>query len=341
MEPFSELTPRPLLIDEDGVTPAGFQRLVDWFTDNAIPSDEDELHLREVCETFSETPKGSFWPKEFWASMPLLRAVKKAAAENEIEFINTEYSSSFRARLRCDLQPELGVVREAPTQYRVGGFVPEACVTILVGTAGALKTWTALSLAVAVAYGRPWLGKHAVKEGRVAVINAESSKGELTRRLHLLGDDESRVVRISHPQYDLSNERFWTELAKLKSQLVVIDSCNPDGEEGSASVLTRSAQFADKHRTTVIITRHGDTAATHGPMDACYLIEALPNTDDAKRSRISCGKFRCGREPEAFAVQFTDADGVELCEESLVQKGPRDRIKPSRAPSCDASNGRI
>lgn len=67
-------------------------------------------------------------------------------------------------------------------EWLVPDLIPARNVTLLYGDGGTGKSLLALQLAVAVALGRPWLGRP-VKGGRVVFPSAEDEEAELHRRL--------------------------------------------------------------------------------------------------------------------------------------------------------------
>lgn len=81
---------------------------------------------------------------------------------------------------------------------------------LIAGNPGVGKTWLALDMLVSVASGLPCLGKYAVKQGPVLLMEEEASDLNLSRRLHAL----ARARGLVHS--DLSNLHLATrQFAKL------------------------------------------------------------------------------------------------------------------------------
>lgn len=68
-----------------------------------------------------------------------------------------------------------------PREWLAEDLIPDRTVTLLFGDGGTGKSLIALQLAVAVALGRPWLGRP-TKAGRALFISAEDDADELHRR---------------------------------------------------------------------------------------------------------------------------------------------------------------
>ncbi len=153
-----------------------------------------------------------------------------------------------------------------PLVYQVDGIFCKGDVIMLVAHGNSLKTWIAFSLALAVATGKPWLGKFPAVRGRVAVLDYESGDYEVVRRLQLLGAKDAevgdRLLRASYSDAQLTDPETWIELAKLGLDLLVIDSfkaASPDVDENdarSARLLELAGQFADATGCTVLVIHH-------------------------------------------------------------------------------------
>ena len=154
-----------------------------------------------------------------------------------------------------------------PVDYLVDSILPAKSVAMFVAEPFALKSWAAFDSAIAVAHGRPWLGKYATKPGcRTFIIDYEMGKKRVRVRMRQLGDD-GRVGRLSHPEAMLDERRFWDELEKFVQSgegpcLFVVDSLsagNPNAEEKDprfANPLKVAASFADKFDSTFVFVHH-------------------------------------------------------------------------------------
>lgn len=217
---------------------------------------------------------------------------------------------------------------DAPIEYLVDGIIPKASVCMFVAEPYTLKTFAALDVAVSVAHGTPWLGKHATKKGRVVYVNFEMHGSELKRRLRLLGDDGGLVGRVTHPDLSLEHEEFWAALASLRPELVVVDTLsagNPNVEEKdprAAEPLRRAAKMANDTNCTFLFVHHTTkdasaskksrvrgTGAIFGALDVCYFFESV-GTSGA--SAVECIKMRSGPEPAKFVIKLSDSTGLTL-----------------------------
>jgi len=295
---------------------------------------------------------------EFWgvSDEAIEDALIKAGAK-----VSPKWKWSYRARLRDALGVTFGKPFAQPVRWLVDGIVPSASVTMFVGPAYSLKTWAELALLKAVAFKEPWLGRAFFggwpkgpppgipdEPARSIAVDFEGGMSELERRLAFLGDD-GRVGRASMPKYDLTNERFWTELEKLLPlSLVAIDSLSrgaPNIDEKDsrfAEPLARAARFANEHDTTFVFLHHSPkdagkgltdvirgTSALPAALDACFYFEAATNFESTdpteRRATVRCLKMRRGGvEPAPFRVRLTDAHGFELAASSPIRKAPTD-----------------
>ena len=94
-----------------------------------------------------------------------LAEVQAANADTKPEGLGFEYGA-------WDIEPP-------PIDFLVDGLLPRACVGMVYGRADALKTWLLFSLGIAVASGRPWLGRFNVsKAAKVGIVDFETGKGK-------------------------------------------------------------------------------------------------------------------------------------------------------------------
>jgi hypothetical protein len=222
---------------------------------------------------------------------------------------------------------------EIPTlEYLVDEILPARSVGMFVAAPYELKTWAALSLAVAISQGLPWLGKYRTTRGRVIFFDYEMGGSEVRRRLTILNDDGSIGV-ASFPPFDLSDDRFWEQLENHNPDCVVVDSlsrAHPGVDEKDARYaepLARAARFAAERGTSFIFIHHSPkaggkglsdlirgTSALAAALDVAFHFEQIDGGDDPreKRAIVTCLKQRRGgQEPSPFKMKLTDA-GVEL-----------------------------
>ncbi len=99
--------------------------------------------------------------------------------------------------------------RPFPEQkWKVQNIVPEAGTVIIAGGSTEGKSWFAMELTKALAYGTPFLGNFETEKSTVLFINQEMSKAELYRRGMLLGFGKpmGRIWVLTRNELDLNNE---------------------------------------------------------------------------------------------------------------------------------------
>ncbi len=224
---------------------------------------------------------------------------------------------------------------DAPTDYLVDKILPTASVGMFVAQPYVMKTWAAYSLGIAVSQGKPWLGKHATKKGKVLVVDYEMGRTKVKKRLRMLGDDGS-VGRIIKPGARLDNIELWSALFEERPALVIIDSLsagNRANDENSPQFvfpIDRASDMANACGCSFIIIHHAvkdtngrskqawvrGTGAIFGQLDVCYALETVAEgSKGEKRASLECIKMREGEEPPKFTLQLTDARGIELYED--------------------------
>jgi hypothetical protein len=108
-------------------------------------------------------------------------AIKDAATDLIIDHerrMNRERNEKERARYAAELTPNTKVA--GPT-WLLPDFVPSGSLTILNGATGTMKTWIAESIAIAIATGRPFVGRTPSKRGRVLLVLCEAFAINLVR----------------------------------------------------------------------------------------------------------------------------------------------------------------
>lgn len=189
--------------------------------------------------------------------------------------------------------PPFPVVRIAhveppPTARRwlVEGLWSEAAVGVIGGTPKSGKTWLALELAVAVASGRPCLGRFAVRErGPVLLYAAEDTAGALRERTTAIARargvsdlDRLAVGLITEPalQLDLPGHqlRLDATLAAIKPRLLVLDPLVRlhRGDENSSSEISALLGFLRElqraHDVAIVLVHHVRKSAAGQPGQA-------------------------------------------------------------------------
>lgn len=148
-----------------------------------------------------------------------------------------------------------------------------AAVGFIGGTPKSCKTWLALELAVAVASGRPCLGRFAVREpGPVLLYTAEDSAPDVRRRVAAIARarevDLKRLAvgLISEPMLQLDRPshqlRLTATLAAIKPRLLVLDPLVRlhRGDENSAGDVSALLGFLRglqrEHGVAIAVVHH-------------------------------------------------------------------------------------
>ncbi|NOY27156.1 MAG: AAA family ATPase [Oligoflexia bacterium] len=149
------------------------------------------------------------------------------------------------------------------------------------GTPKSFKTWMALELAVAVASGRPCLGRFKIdKPGHVLVYAAEDSAADIRRRVAGIAQarkiDLSRLAvgLITEPvlQLDQSSHqrRLVATLAKVKPRLLNLDPLVRlhSGDENSSADTSMLLAFLRglqrEHGVAIVVVHHVRKSASSG-----------------------------------------------------------------------------
>lgn len=238
-----------------------------------------------------------------------------------------------------------------PLSYLIDTLIVRGEVAMLVAHGGSLKTWVAFSLGLAVATGRPWLGRFAVGRGRAAIIDFESGDYEVRRRLKLLGardeDVGSGLIWSSYPAAKLTDTETWIALAGLNLELLIVDSfnaANPGEDENDARaalLLQCAGKFANATGTTVIVIHHARKGAGGDAREvvrgstaifaACDRIFGFFETEardgGVVTSIVRSVKDGAGRRPSEFQVELSDEHGLRYIDAPIEPKEPADPVE--------------
>jgi hypothetical protein len=106
-----------------------------------------------------------------------------ARLRRSVELLETSYSEPAWLERASDLlaEPDPG-----PTPFLVDDLIVEAALVQILGSWKVGKTWLILALTLAIATGKPLLGRLPVKQGPVILVVEESGREALHRRLDVL-----------------------------------------------------------------------------------------------------------------------------------------------------------
>lgn len=166
---------------------------------------------------------------------------------------------------------------QPPMDYVVDGLFIRPSVNVFFGEPGAKKTYSALSLAVCVASGKPWLGFE-TKKSPVLIIDEESGKRRLARRLGdvLRGEKcgkDTEVFCVSLAGFKLDDENdivlIHDLINKTGAKLVIFDPFADlfDGDENSKQftqpVFHNLRRIAEETDCTHLVIHHSNKVGTY------------------------------------------------------------------------------
>lgn len=215
------------------------------------------------------------------------------------------------------------IEEQAPVDWVVEGLLSVGSVGVMFGGPGTKKTYVALHLALSVTMGQEWLG-HKVEQGAVLVIDEESGRQRLDRRIAqaMRGLEAPLDVPLRYTSlagFNLTDGSDQTEVAKavgeVQPRLVVIDALIDvaPGDENSTKdiqpVMQALRYIAETYRCAILIIHHSTktgktyrgSSAIKAAADLMLLVESK---DQSGRVEFSTDKNRDG-EPFEFAALAT------------------------------------
>ena len=227
-----------------------------------------------------------------------------------------------------------------PIEYLVEGLVPRGCVGMIFGRADALKTWTLFSLGISVAKGVPWLGLYPTTQGRVGIVDYETGRHNMRRRLYMLraGRMGGALATKSFAVLKPNDKAFWSALAKEHFDLVIVDSlrkANPGGDENDSDEATvplnLAAEFSEATGCAVLFIHHAKkssddgwpefrgSAAIEDQVDVSFAARKIDVSPEVKRVEIKCTKPGDMRTPDPFSAEIVFDDGERTAKVRLAE----------------------
>ncbi len=166
-------------------------------------------------------------------------------------------------------------------QWAVPGLLPEG-VTLLAGKPKMGKSWLALNLAVAIAQGRPALGRLPTQRGQVLYLGLEDHERRIADRLRKVLQDEPAPVDLCwggywRPLTGGGLEDLETYLTGYPAtRLIIIDTLArvrpPTASGGNIysedyAIITPLKQFAEAHHLSILLIHHLRKNGASDPMD--------------------------------------------------------------------------
>lgn len=261
--------------------------------------------------------------------------------------------------------------RPRPT-YIIHELLPEGDIGVIYGQPSAGKTFVAIDLCFAVAFGRPWRDLKIEKPGGVLYIAAEDDGGVQVRieayaQAHgITGDRNTWPIAVldTAPNFLASDVQrdLLAAIAKAADELggarlVVVDtlaSVTPGADENSAKDMTALVDFCKRvHKATgalVLLIHHEGKTEGRGPrgssaLHGAFCVELLVEQGSNDVRSISVEKLKNGPSGTCFGFRLEtvalnpfdgDADGekpITSCVVTHVEDAPeRGARKAPREP---------
>lgn len=215
-----------------------------------------------------------------------------------------------------------------PEVWIVDQLIPDESVTILSGSPGSFKTWLYMELAVKVASGNVAFGHFQTKKTGVMVIDEESGRRRLQKRLKQLGATDDMPIhftsRIGYKMNQLYADAIADKAFELGVGLIIFDSFTRfnGGDENTsgdmATLMDYYRQLADDgfavlilhHNRKEMAGQHTNPAqAMRGSSDIlastdCHI--AVSRTGQSEFVRLTQTKNRDEWETLPFELRFRE-----------------------------------
>jgi hypothetical protein len=161
---------------------------------------------------------------------------------------------------------------QPPIDYIIVDLITNSSLNVFYGEAGSKKTYSAISMAIAVANGKDWLG-FSTKKSPVLIIDEESGEKRLSRRLNevMRGADceaSGQLFYISLAGFKLDRKEdvktIESEINRTEAKLVIFDALADimDGDENSKKdvqpVMNALRKIADNTDSAIILIHHSN-----------------------------------------------------------------------------------
>jgi RecA-family ATPase len=237
--------------------------------------------------------------------------------------------------LRSD---DYAIQPQAPIDYLIGDLITNSSLNVFYGEAGSKKTYSALSMAVAVANGKEWLN-FVTKKSPVLIIDEESGEKRLARRLNetMKGancESSGQLYFISLAGFKLDKKEdvrtIESEINKIGAKLVIFDALADimDGDENSKKdvqpVMNNLRKIADNTDSSIILIHHankggGYRGSTAIKASSDLMIQVSSDLDDSVIN-FKTEKNRDGTYISWSAEATWEGDTFYLESTSTIQK---------------------
>jgi hypothetical protein len=230
---------------------------------------------------------------------------------------------------------------QPPIDYIIIDLITTSSLNIFYGEAGSKKTYSALSMAVAVANGKEWLG-FTTKKSAVLVIDEESGEKRFSRRLNevMRGagcEASNQLFFISLAGFKLDKKEdvksIEAEIRKTDAKLVIIDALADvmDGDENSKKdvqpVMNALRKIADNTNSAVVLIHHSNKSGGYRGSSAIkassdLMVQVTSDLDD------SIVSFRTEKNRDGTFISWSAEAGWD---DDLFTLAPTSIIKKSTA----------
>jgi hypothetical protein len=234
-----------------------------------------------------------------------------------------------------------------PVPWIAAGLLVRGAVTMLTGREGTGKSMLALALARAIGQGRA-VADIDCSRGRVLVVDAENSRGEVHRRLHALDVKPGTVLYAGTDGFNLRTDLGQLEalLERVHPEVLVLDSLRTlapgleENDSGPAELtLGPLRELARRLDCAILLLHHsrksgdeyrGSTAIGAAVELGFALVREHNGADRGARRALTCWKCRPAPEPEPrwFTLQ---ADGSRIAIEAAPAPSPMLARRPRTA----------
>lgn len=216
-----------------------------------------------------------------------------------------------------------------PPEWLIDSLLVENKVTMVYADPGSIKTWLAISIALAVASGEPWLGERGVRSGPVLYIDFEDGESEFHRRRHLLGGADVDGLGFAYSPGSLLEVDFWKKIAqvvqKRKIKLVVLDTLasGSPGVDENAKVAGDPMIYAGKITeacpwVSFLILHHANKSgglrghsSFTANVDTLFKLEKEESKEqDVEYAKLSCVKSG-QKKVHPIELRLSNAGGLE------------------------------
>lgn len=156
---------------------------------------------------------------------------------------------------------------EYPEQrWLLGQIIPLECITLIAAEPAAGKSFIVLSMALAIATGKEWLGKFQTQQSKILIVDEENHIAETQRRLKRLGASDEDIYIVSRQGIKVDDGESFMRLENTiiatQAKVVVFDASadvHTKNENLSAELKIPFDAFKRlnvEHGITVIVIDH-------------------------------------------------------------------------------------